>query len=139
MIRAFMSALALALALTGTSRASSWHCDHALTPAPNTFGFESFSFRLELRDGGAFEALRVSEDPAHPKWRWRGQWTAFDNEIAMIGTTEADAEMLFTPVADLSTTELRAFSAWVERDVMIFNMHSKEAGSRLVRCLSEKH
>lgn len=117
--------------------ATQWHCGAALAPEDTRLGTSNTQFELRLYDNGDFTAREtVMSAQTKVDWRWRGVWTEVEGQIAMIGlaVTQYSDPMLIGP--NEIETELRAFSALNQSDVLILNLKARQHVS-LIRCLKE--
>lgn len=113
-------ALIIALCLAGPAQATQWFCQSTLQPKPEPHS--AIAFRLILDDVGTFQA---EGRRGAGGFGWEGQYTRYDNQMALIGAMTADAGPI----------EARAVSEHVQDDVLILTLQEDAAQSLMVRCL----
>jgi hypothetical protein len=113
-------ALLTALSLAAPAQATQWFCQSGLEPAPTPQS--ALAFRLMLNDTGTFQA---EGQRAGRGFGWDGQYTVFDDRIALIGDLEAQG----------TAFEARALSEHMQEDVLILSLQEHAEAPHMVRCL----
>ncbi|MEP6064732.1 MAG: hypothetical protein ABJ246_02760 [Paracoccaceae bacterium] len=125
-----MKSLALTMSvmcLACPAMAKPWYCTAALDASVSELR-SPVALELSLDPGGTFQGrLERRRDETTTLFDWNGQWTGFDDQIALIGTAIQDA--------GLASTELRAVSTRRGTHSLFLALQAQDQRQQTVRCL----